>query len=210
MFRTPHILRRIPGDLRGLHVAAQKDGMLVGMGLSGQAGDAVVVFRLATDGSLDPTFGASGKVTIDRATINAAASIAVDPDGRIVIHGGQQNTSVLLRLMPDGSWDPSFGTNGVARLPAGAPRYVPSLVRTTGGAYRLLDGAGNDCRVYGVTASGIVDSGFGDAGSVAVATITGAAFHCTDIDVLPDGRLMIAGQDEAGGGCRAPVGERGP
>ena len=171
-------------------MVAQKDGRLVGMGLSGKAGNAVVVFRLATDGSLDPTYGTSGKVTIDRATIDSASNITVDPDGRVVIHGGQQNTSVLLRLMPDGSWDPSFGTGGVARLPADAPRYVPSFVRTAGGAYRMLDGAGNDCRVYGVTASGNVDSGFGAAGSVALATITGAAFHCTDLDVLPDGRLL--------------------
>jgi uncharacterized delta-60 repeat protein len=192
-------LAAIPGDLRALHVAAQKDGRLVGMGLSGTASDAVVVFRLAPDGSLDPTFGTGGRVTIDRKTIDSEASIAVDPDGRVVIHGGQQNTSVLLRLMPDGSWDPSFGSNGVAQQPTGSTVYSASLVRTPDGAYRMLDGSRRDCHVRGVTAIGNVDNGFGTAGSVGLATIAGADFYCMGLGVLPDGRLLVAGQNDAGG-----------
>jgi len=191
----------IPDYLRELHVAAQKDGRLVGMGLSNkiESYNAVVVFRLAADGSLDQAFGTGGTVTIDLATISAASSIAVDPDGRVVIHGRQQNTSVLLRLMPDGSWDPSFGTDGVARQPAGSPVYSASLVGTPDGAYRILGSQSRDCHVYGVTASGSVDNAFGTAGSVGLATIAGAAFYCADLAVLPDGRLLVAGQDATGG-----------
>ncbi len=192
-------LAAIPDDLRELHVAAQEDGRLVGMGLSRTASDAVVVFRLATDGSLDPTFGTSGTVTIDRATIDSEHSIAVDPDGRVVIHGGQQNTSVLLRLMPDGSWDPSFGLNGVARQPAGSPVYSAELIRTPDGAYRMLGSRSRDCHLNGVTASGNVDNGFGTAGSVGLATIAGAEFYCADLGVLPDGRLLVVGQNATGG-----------
>ena len=180
----------------GWSLAWQRDGKLVGGGQGPT--DAYLVFRLATDGSLDPTFGTGGTVTFDRATIDWVRDITIDPDGRIVVSGHAGGTSVLLRLMPDGTLDPSFGTNGVARAPVDGNYWAGSAVRTPDGAYRVLGGDLPGCSVRGVTASGNVDDGFGNAGLAALASIIGVHFSCTDLDVLADGRLIVSGRDDTG------------
>ena len=190
----------IPAGISRPVMSWQADGKLVGVGRNhAVVGNPNVIFRLAADGSLDPTFGTGGTVTFDLSTIDAVQSVTVDPDGRILIAGWQRNASVLLRLMPDGSWDASFGTNGVASAAAtGLVSGAADIVRTPDGAYRMRGGGQPGCNVRGVTASGNVDSGFGSAGLVGLGSVVGADFNCTDLAALPDGRLVVAGRDDAG------------
>ena len=80
-----------------------------------------LVYRLASDGSLDATFGVNG--IQQSARLKAARALALDPRGRIVIAGvnwvddeepvtpGRYELTVL-RLRPDGKFDGSFGVNG--------------------------------------------------------------------------------------------------
>src|SRR5439155_26367351 len=62
-------------------------------------------------------FGGGGWVTTDfGAGLNSADAVAVQPDGRVVVAGKQNDGTwdnvALARYLPDGSPDLSFGTGG--------------------------------------------------------------------------------------------------
>jgi uncharacterized delta-60 repeat protein len=91
----------------------------------------MVVARFGAGGQLDRSFGTGGfkllqtSTAADSADRNSfATSVVVQPNGRIVLVGAatfvpQQTEGVIVRLMPDGSVDTSFGNGGVARVRLG-------------------------------------------------------------------------------------------
>src|SRR3954447_18172860 len=98
-------------------VAVQADGKVVA------AGGALVTTPLGTlqdfalaryrpDGTLDPTFGAAGKVRTDFGGSEQAFAVAVQPDGKIVAAGGSGRDFELARYNADGSLDGTFGVGG--------------------------------------------------------------------------------------------------
>jgi uncharacterized delta-60 repeat protein len=104
-------------------VALQTDGRILLVGSTSVTGQIVatnfLVVRLNADGSLDSTFGNSGKVATDFfGNYDQANSIAVQPDGRIIVGGIVTNagpgslTSALVRYDSDGSLDATFGNGG--------------------------------------------------------------------------------------------------
>jgi uncharacterized delta-60 repeat protein len=75
----------------------------------GGGGPNAMIGRLTADGSLDPAFGSEGWVTLS----GFPGRIALDNLGRILV----LSSRTLLRLLPSGAIDSSFGHNGVARIP---------------------------------------------------------------------------------------------
>jgi uncharacterized delta-60 repeat protein len=80
----------------------------------------VALFRLGPSGAPDPGFGQAGKVTTDLGGIEAAAEVALQADGNIVVAGSVQRgnaatgaTDLLLaRYLSNGAPDPGFGQQG--------------------------------------------------------------------------------------------------
>jgi uncharacterized delta-60 repeat protein len=66
--------------------ARQPDGKIVVAGYT-QDGEDVAVARLDAGGSLDPSFGTSGKATVDFGTATFGNAVALAPNGRIVVAG---------------------------------------------------------------------------------------------------------------------------
>jgi hypothetical protein len=60
---------------------------------------------------LDPTYGTGGKASTT-AFGGDRSSMALQPDGRVVMAGGTFTAFVLVRLLPDGQPDPDFGVGG--------------------------------------------------------------------------------------------------
>lgn len=89
----------------------------------GGSGD-MFLRRFSDDGVLDATFGDGGLVLIDVAGgSDAANDLAIDARGRIVVAGhatiaGQQDMAVL-RLLDDGTLDPTFGGGGIVTVDVG-------------------------------------------------------------------------------------------
>jgi len=100
-------------------VVVQQDGMIVVLGNTvGEIKD-LVLFRHHSDGSMDASFGEGGRVVTDfNNGKEEFYSIALQPDGKIVVAGGttNQNNSIgdfaLARYHPNGALDPSFGSGG--------------------------------------------------------------------------------------------------
>ena len=93
------------------------DGRLL---VAGTANGDFALARYLADGSLDPSFGRWGRVTTDLGdhTPDTAATLAVQSDGRIIVGGmSEPNGSnlggfALVRYLPDGDVDPTFGIDG--------------------------------------------------------------------------------------------------
>lgn len=107
------------GDL-ATAVALQRDGGIVVAGVTVSRGDDVFgLFRYHSDGRLDRSFGARGRVTTDFARgPERARAMAERPDGKIVLVGESWAGSpsrprfAVARYRADGGLDPSFGTRG--------------------------------------------------------------------------------------------------
>ncbi len=85
-----------------------------------------LVARMNANGAMVNTFGTSGIVTYDLSTgagsFDDSDGLFVEGDGRIVAAltlGHDGDASYLLRLMPDGTRDASFGTNGLLQVADG-------------------------------------------------------------------------------------------
>ncbi len=112
----------------GCTVALQTDGKLVvsapgGDGSAGRLG----AMRFNADGTRDTSFGAGGAVIVPTTyPYIRTTSIALQPDGKIIVVGGdidstpglqvRGNETMLMRLDPTGMLDTSFGQGGVVRI----------------------------------------------------------------------------------------------
>ena len=77
----------------------------------------LTAYRLLADGSLDPSFGAGGRVKVRLAeTWACAQAISRDQRGRIVVAGNGNRRMVAARLRADGSRDRSFAGDGTVSL----------------------------------------------------------------------------------------------
>ena len=102
----------------GYGIARTPDGKIVVAGIheivvnSAFTYDFAVV-RYNADGTLDTSFGASGKVITDfLSSSDIPSSVTVQADGKIIVSGVTDGNFELVRYNLDGSLDTSFGTGG--------------------------------------------------------------------------------------------------
>lgn len=97
---------------------------------NGQNDNMSVLVRLMPNGALDSTFANGGKLFLDiyPGLHELIDNLLLQPDGKILLaarHFAAVNPSppVLVRLLSDGTFDPSFGNDGVAPLIIGIQFY---------------------------------------------------------------------------------------
>lgn len=115
-------------DERITSLALQADGKIVAAGLTfGLTVDFALV-RYNTDGTLDSTFGASGRVTTDfNGTSDFATAVAIQPDGKIVAAGYFDTNFAVARYNTNGSLDTSFSGDGKVTTDLGLPAYAQGI-----------------------------------------------------------------------------------
>jgi uncharacterized delta-60 repeat protein len=181
--------------------------------LAGERNEALLLARATPDGALDTTFAAPrGFVTVAFEGPSSARAIAVDSADRIVVAGQVGNDGardlVVLRFLPDGEPDSSFGTAGRAVLAA------PASDESAAGLALLVDGriliAGDsnaggdfDFRLVRLEASGALDESFGVKG-VASFPVTDGDDRAEDLAPLADGTVLVVG-NASGGAHPGPV-----
>jgi len=115
-----------PPRSEGIHVALQPSGKLI---VSGDATDSMShqaygVARYSSGGAPDPSFGIGGLVVTQPSNAATPSSLpyglVVQPNGKIVLVGGAQNSSggellTLARYTPDGTLDPTFGGTAIVQ-----------------------------------------------------------------------------------------------
>lgn len=165
-------------------VVLQPDGKII---VTGE-----FIGRYKHDGTPDSSFGGVGLIrTSNFTTPNDAyaTSVVLQNDKKIIVTTYSPTGSSVLRILPDGTPDSSFGAFGVARLCCG--NAVCCVLQTDG---KIVIGSEG---IYSAIAArlnlnGSIDSTFGGKGFVE--TRTGIyQGHVEGIGVLPDGRVVIGG-----------------
>jgi uncharacterized delta-60 repeat protein len=198
-------------------LALQPDGKIVVAGVSDVSGSRdFALARYNADGTLDPTFGRQGLVTLSirSLTTDIIHGIAIQPDGKIVAAGvtfedvftlRPHGDFMAARLMPDGSRDLTFGIGGVTTTDFGDGSYdepyavvlqpdgkvVLGGYTNSGGGPGVLFGADN-LALARYTSNGLLDPSFGDGGKV-VFDAGALDERILALALAPDGSLVAGG-----------------
>jgi uncharacterized delta-60 repeat protein len=192
-------------------VAVQPDGRTVAVGYAGTTAAGattptfdLVLARYNIDGTLDASFGTGGRVMTDFAggPNDQATSVAVQPDGRIVV-AGQAGPYVnshfdfaLARYNSNGTLDASFGTGGKATTDFAGFDDVPSSIALQGDGKIVVVGRTSvgdnfDFALARYNSNGTLDTSFGTSGKVT--TDFGGTSHPTSVALQGDGKIVLAG-----------------
>ncbi|PYE47937.1 putative Ig domain-containing protein [Deinococcus yavapaiensis] len=184
----------------------QPDGKLVAAGATynGSNSDLALV-RYNSNGSLDTTFGTSGKVTTPIGTSDDQAhALVMQPDGKLVAAGQASNGSnfdfALVRYNSNGTLDTTFGSGGKVTTPIGTSNdYAYALVMQPDGkliaAGRTINGSTYDFALVRYNSNGSLDTTFGTSGKVTTA-MSVYNDEVRALAVQPDGKLVAAGSGD--------------
>jgi uncharacterized delta-60 repeat protein len=178
-------------------VALQGDEKIVAAGTASFAFDSnIVVVRYLADGTLDAGFGTGGIVTTDLGTYEYASDLVIQPDGKVVVVGGDAGQRiVVLRYLADGTPDASFGGDGSVILAIGTSADARGVALQPDGRIVIVGSEfvpfiGNRVAVLRLLADGSLDPAFG-VGGVVPPDVTPS--YAGAVAVLPDGRLYVGG-----------------
>jgi uncharacterized delta-60 repeat protein len=189
----------------GYAVAIQGDGKIIIAGDASRGNTAIwdiALARFNTDGSLDSTFGTSGKVTTVVGSGSAASDVSIQNDGKIVIAGGATVDSMrlftLVRYNTDGSLDSTFGSGGVVTTAVGSSDDGATAVSILSdgkimASGRSWNGSNYDFALVRYNTDGSLDSTFGTGGKVMTAVGSGDD-KASDMAIQTDGRIVLTGR----------------
>jgi uncharacterized delta-60 repeat protein len=207
-------------DDEGYSVAMGPGGKIIVVGTSYQAAVGYAVFALArlnSDGTLDTSFGALGKLTLNLGeSTNDPDSVAVQPDGRIVLAGatyhsvvfpgggsGLEQDFTVTRLNIDGSFDSTFGNSGRQDIDFGG-YDLPTCVAIGAGGTVAVAGYSFQASIgqyqFAVTrlnADGNVDSTFGVGGEQLIG-FDSAFSVAYAVTFQADNKLVVVGDSDQG------------
>ena len=204
-------------------VVLQSDGKILVVGESGSHGNTnFTVVRYNSNGTLDNTFGANGKVTTKIGQENDATSVAVheSQEGRrIIVVGrsvvGGHGDFVVMRYNDDGSLDTSFGGDGIVSTNIGnrasdntspSDDYAQSVVVQSNGKILVAghadvgsspEGGANDFVVVRFNTDGALDGTFGNSGKVTT-NIDQDNNEACSVELQSDGKILVAGHSFIG------------
>ena len=166
----------------------------------------VALVRNNADGSLDTTFGGTGRVALPTQTI-ANTSPVQQADGKILVTvatpGANFNVQVL-RLNPDGSLDTGFGDGGAVVVSIGPNSDLPTDIllmadgRIVITATDLVNG-GMGFGVMRLLADGSLDTSFDGDGTLQFSPRPGQAASVSHATLQADGKLLLVGLAQGGG-----------
>lgn len=196
------------GDNTASAVAVQPDGKIVVAGTMYNGNDDdFEVLRYNSDGTLDNSFGVSGKMNVDFGALQISNNdygrgVAVQPDGKIIVVGYSDNgvynhDIAIARFTTSGGLDNSFSSDGqvltdylgstddfaygVALQPDGK---IVVAGRVTYGQYRAV--------LLRYTSTGSLDNTFSSDGGLIVGWGSSGE-QASAVLVQPNGQIVVAG-----------------
>jgi len=197
-------------------VETQSDGKIVLVGSTSIKNKTfAAVSRHNSNGSVDQTFGSSGKATADFAG-NQARDISIAPNGYIYASGTSGSSTlaqnaVVARFIPSGQLDAGFGFGGIASYDSGigdvgwriglqpdgkvlvAGNVISSVSANADILTTRFDSAGNIDYSFGSNGGAIIDL-FGGG-----ETSRGVFVQNLGSETVPDHRVIVTGAGSANG-----------
>jgi uncharacterized delta-60 repeat protein len=130
------------------------------------------------------------------------AALAVQEDGRILAAGssfspvGGGNDFALVRFLPDGSLDPSFGTGGVVLTDLGGSDFVGDMVLLEDERILVAGSSEGDQVLARYLPDGRLDPSFG-AGGVVTTDLFGNDDVARALAIQRDGKIVVVGHSRA-------------
>jgi uncharacterized delta-60 repeat protein len=185
-------------------MVVQADNKIVCLGDTGIIGvESMRLVHYLPDGTLDSAFARNGILDPVLPETNISpTSITIQPDQKIIAAGsGYKNgvpTMVLIRVMPDGSYDQSFGTNGIVDSTFGIGESFPYIALQPDGKIVVLGWYYPGFILVRYNTDGTLDKSFGNNGEVL--TTFGEGTVPSAIAITPDGKIVAAGNYGGGVG----------
>nr|WP_322710474.1 DUF4347 domain-containing protein [Nostoc sp. ChiSLP03a]MDZ8211571.1 DUF4347 domain-containing protein [Nostoc sp. ChiSLP03a] len=197
---------------KGYAVAIQSDGKIVVGGKDSNGSDIkFALTRYNTDGSLDTSFGSSGRVVVAIGTAGQEIhDIAIQSDGKIVVAGEvwkyvngtsyNQHDLAIARFNTDGTFDATFGDGGkvITPLSTNTSDHANSLSIQSNGKIVVagyIESGNTDINRTAVLLTynpdGTLDSSFGTGGQVITSIRT--RYDADVITTQLDGKIVIVG-----------------
>ncbi len=167
---------------------------------------------LMAPGCLDATFGVNGKVLTNTSgsvpsstDIDEGYAISIQPDGSIIAMGHSDNSAngtgidfAVVKYLPDGSVDTTFGTGGVAKVSfttVWRDTVWDGLVQPDGkilvvGSAPTGSNSSDQMAIVRFNPDGTLDATFGVGGKLIVSATTAAALA---VALQSDGKIVLAG-----------------
>ncbi len=193
------------GDDYANSIALQPDGKIIVVGMGEPIGDFfnMVAIRLNADGSMDNSFNGNGIFTTYMGDADSYIfDVTVQPNGKILLLceqyvSGTTTDPVLIRLNADGSYDTSFGDNGIAKfIISNGFDYVTQFALQPDGKVLVVGNtaAGNyyDVFILRVGDTGAPDNTFGTAGIV-ISHVSDNKNWAESIMLADDGKILVGG-----------------
>ena len=176
--------------------ATQTDGKIV---LAGRFNNFNHVYgfiiRVNTDGTLDTTFNGTGRVLNE--SVAGFQKLILQPDGKILVGGGDSSGVAVARYLTNGTSDTSFGINGQIITDTennSSIVYFVDFAQQADGKIIVLsyyNANQQDYRLTRLNTNGTIDTSFGTNG----ATISniGAAEITNSIAILSNDKIVVNG-----------------
>lgn len=190
-------------------ITTQNDGKILAVGSKNYL--KYFVMRLNSDGTIDTSFGQGG--TVEDSLLGEAwgHDVKIDALGRILITGytrywnaGWLEDMFVVRLLPNGSYDYTFGNNGVFIAYTSQPNpptkrsYGRKIIIQNdgsiliGGSFDYGTSVNLDFAVFKITSNGQFDNSFGVNG-YDYYDVSGTD-ALTDIFLQNDGKILLTGK----------------
>jgi uncharacterized delta-60 repeat protein len=199
-------------EARAFDAALQPDGKIIAAGIAeaGARGADLALARYHPDGSLDSSFGASGRVLTDfNSTHETALGLVLQPDGKIVVAGytrpfgpiaSNPSDFAIARYNPDGTLDGSFDGDGkvTTDFASSSEDRATAIATAPDGklvavGYRLRRADfTSEIELARYNSDGSLDASFDGDGKV-LATPSNAT-GASDVVVEGDAKIVVAGE----------------
>ncbi len=197
-------------------MALQRDEKIISVGMPDVSPYYYAAARFNTDGSLDESFGDSGFVVLNFGLAQQVIlSVVIQKDNKVLLAGfGTRysqpfnderpiNYNILLaRLMPDGTFDSTFGINGMVNEDFGNQEQGIDVKLQSDGNIVVAGNWAEKWDSYGnfmvarYQSDGRIDKTFGNNG-IGISFL-GSPSNAVSIDIQNDGKIIL------GGGTNSP------
>jgi uncharacterized delta-60 repeat protein len=183
----------------GYSLAIQPDGKILLGGYCYNGSDYnFCIARFSSDGTLDTSFGSSGKVIQPIGSWNDwGYSLAIQPDGKILLGGYCVYNFCIARFNSDGTLDTTFGSSGKVIQPIGSWNdwgyslaIQPDEKILLGGF--CSNGSNWDFCIARFNSDGTLDTTFGSSGKV-IQPIGSSNDFGRSLVIQPDGKILLGG-----------------
>lgn len=165
-----------------------------------------LIARYNTDGTLDQSFNGNGYVAVNgnaqlddnlftltilssgKIMVGGYESLALDSTGTFV-----DSTQMWIAcLNTDGTFDASFGNNGVLSIDFGTDKGdVYSIAEMPNGDVVIVGNAGTSAAVAMITANGSLQTAFSSDGKISISV--GNYMYASDVKIMSTGQLLVSG-----------------